>query len=75
MAEPTQEELEARRDAIDVQLARLSKLPASYQIGSVTVDNAGIITALRVERDNLVRAIRSLEEGYNSMQGPEIVVI
>jgi hypothetical protein len=75
MAEPTKEELEARRDAIDAQLERLIKLPNSYSVGSVSVNNAELISALRVERDNLVRAIRALDDGYNAMQGPEIVVV
>lgn len=75
MAQPTKEELEARRDAIDAQLARLIKLPPSYSIGSTSVNNAGLIEALRVERDAIERAILSLDDGVNAMNGPEICVI
>lgn len=75
MSQPTKEELEARRDAIDAQLTSLSSLPRSYSIGKISVNNGDLITTLRAERDALERAIRSLEEGYNSMQGPELEVI
>lgn len=75
MAQPTQAELEARRDDIDDQLERLIKLPAKYSVGNATVDNLKLIETLRIERDHLERAIRSLEYGYNSMQGPELEVL
>lgn len=73
MATPTKEELEARRDQIDLQLARLIKLPAQYTVGRHTVNNSEMIETLRIERSNLERAIRTFDEPeYNSFNGPTI---
>lgn len=71
MAPPTKADLEARRDQIDLQLARLIKLPATYMVGRTQVDNSGLIATLREERDCLERQIRSLDEpALNSLNGP-----
>lgn len=75
MAVPTQQELEARRDQIEVELARLAKLPASYSVKGVTVDNAAHMEALRREQTIIKAQIQALEEPCkNIFNGPEIIV-
>ena len=73
MAPPTKADLEARRDQIDLQLARLIRLPSTYMVGRTQVDTSGLIATLREELDCLQRQIRSIDEpALNSLNGPII---